>query len=140
MNESGFFFGNGDAYVTYPNRKRDRQLLCYSELHSRGLGYLDSNACLVEENGENSRSWLGDDEDMLCSSFLQLRTRAQFEDDSLLRLTATQPYLSTSSILVETRNHGLNVASMPLMQFRRNEVAINALRVMHSVVANCDLW
>jgi hypothetical protein len=137
-NESGFFFGNTDAYVTYPNRKRDRQLLCYSELHSRGLGNLDNSACWTEENVEHSRSSL-DDED-LCSSFLQLQTRAQFEDDILLRLQPPNTYTSPPLILAQTRNHGLTLTSTPLMQIRSKAIATNALRAMHSIVANCDLW
>jgi hypothetical protein len=137
-NESGFFFGNTDAYVTYPNRKRDRQLLCYSELHSRGLGYLDNNACSTEENVEHSRSCL-DDED-LGSSFLHLQTRAQFEDDILLRLQPPNTYVSPSLMLAQTRNHGLTVTSTPLLKFRSNAIATNALRAMHYIVANCDLW
>ena len=138
MNESGFFFGNSDAYVTNPNRKRDRQLLCYSELHSRGLGYLDNYACSTEENVEHSKSCI--DDEGSSASFMQLQSRAQSEDDTLLRLQTPQTYISPSLMLAHARHHSWTVTSTDLLQLRRNKGAADAHRVMHSVVANCDLW
>ena len=92
VNESGFFFGNSDSYVTYPNRKRDRQLLSLSELHSRGLGFLDINAS-PEENADNSKSGLNEDEESM-SSFIQFQTRVRSEDDIVLNSYVSPTFLS----------------------------------------------
>lgn len=137
MNESAFFFGNSDAFVTNPNRKRDRQLLCYSELHSRGLGYLDNNACTTEENVEHSKSCF--DDEGSSASFMQLQSRAQLEDDTLLRLQAPQTFISPSLMLEHSRHHSWTAASTDLLQLRRIKGAADAHRAMHSFVVNCDL-
>jgi hypothetical protein len=143
MNESGFFFGNTDSYVTYPITRRDRQLLSYSELHSRGLGFLDNSGCSFEEHSSDS-SKSGMDDEETESSFLQLQTCARLEDDSLLNPQVSQSFLSLPSLLKQglgvTRNHGLTMDPTPLLRSRRSQIATNALGVMHSAVANCDLW
>jgi len=142
MNESSFFFGNTDSYDTYPIMRSDRQLLSYSELHSRGLGFLDNSGCSFEENPDNSKS--GTEDEHTESSFLQLQTRVRLEDDILLNSQVPPSFLSLPSLLKQ----GLDVARsldfimdpMPLLRSRRNQIAANALGVMHSAVANCDLW
>merc|ERR1712194_781702 len=96
-NESGFFFGNSDSYVTHPIRSRDRKLLSYSGLHSRGLGFLD-NDCLSEENPENSAE-NGFVDEGTDSSFVQLQSRARSEDDILIHQPVSQAFLSLPSLL-----------------------------------------
>ncbi len=81
MNESGFFFGNSDVYVTYPNMQRDRRVLSYSEHHSRGLGFLDKMS-VPDESDEASKMGPIDDETDL--AFFQLQNRVHHEDDILL--------------------------------------------------------
>ena len=145
VNEYGFFFGNGDSYVTYPNVRRDRQLLAYSELHSRGLGFLDNTgSSSVEENPENSKSGLVDEEGDEALPFLQLQSRIRSEDDIFLS-PCVSPALSTLPSLLEqgldiSRKHGFTKDITPLLQLRTNSVAQHALGIMHSVLANCDLW
>ena len=143
VNESGFFFGTSDSYVTHPNRNRDRQLLSFSELHSRGLGFLDINAS-PEENSDNSKSGLNEHEETM-SSFLQLQTRIRSEDDILLNSYVSPTFLSLPSLLEQgldvARKHGFTKDLSPLLQLRRSHVATNSLGIMHSVLASCDrLW
>lgn len=140
VNESGFFFGNSDSYVTYPNRKRDRQLLSFSDLHSRGLGFLDINAS-PEESADNSKSGLNDDEESM-SSFIQLQTRIRSEDDIVLNSYVSQTFLSLPSLLEQgldvARKHGFTKDLSHLLQLRRSHVATYSLGIMHSVLASCD--
>lgn len=137
MNDSGFFFGNTDSYVTHPIMKIDRQLLSYSALHSRGLGFLDSSS--IEENPDNSRSGVVDDETE-SSFFLQLRS----EDDILLNPHTSPTISSLPSLLKQgldvAHSHGFVINRMPLLRLRRSQIATKALGVGHSAVANCDLW
>lgn len=140
MNDSGFFFGNTDSYLTHPIMKRDRQLLSYSELYSRGLGFLDSSHGIsIEENPDNSRSGVEVDE-IESSFFLQSRS----EDDILLNPHASPTISSLQSLLKQgldvARSHGFVVNRMPMLQSRRSQIATKALGVGHSAIANCDLW
>jgi hypothetical protein len=140
MNDSGFFFGSTDSYVTHPIMKRDRQLLSYSELYSRGLGFLDSSHGIsIEENPDNSRSGVEDDETE-SSFFLQSRS----EDDILLNPHASPTISSLPSLLKQgldvARSHGFVINRMPMLQSRRSQIATKALGVGHSAIANCDLW
>eukprot|EP00579_Thalassiosira_antarctica_P012025 CAMPEP_0201922538 /NCGR_PEP_ID=MMETSP0903-20130614/10548_1 /ASSEMBLY_ACC=CAM_ASM_000552 /TAXON_ID=420261 /ORGANISM="Thalassiosira antarctica, Strain CCMP982" /LENGTH=1589 /DNA_ID=CAMNT_0048459697 /DNA_START=141 /DNA_END=4910 /DNA_ORIENTATION=+ len=139
-NESGFFFGNSDSYVTRPTRQRDRHLLSYSGLHSRGLGFLDNN-CLSEEISDNSESGLDVEE---TDSSVQLRTRVRSEDDILLNPQVSSAFLLLPSLLEQgldtARKYGFTRDQTPLLQLRKNQVATHALGIMHTLVANCDLW
>ena len=140
MNDFGFFFGNTDSYVTHPIMKRDRQLLSYSALYSRGLGFLDSSHGIsIEDNPDNSRSGVEDDETE-STFFLQSRS----EDDILLNPHASPTFSSLPSLLKQGLDvahiHGFVMDRMPLLRSRSNQIATNALGVMHSAVANCDLW
>ncbi len=117
--------------------RRDRQLLSYSELHSRGLGFLDNSGCSLEENSsDNSKSGVEDEETE--------QTCARLEDDSLLNAHVSSSFLSLPSLLKQgldvTLNHGLTTDPTPLLRSRRSRIATNALGVMHSALANCDLW
>ena len=122
--------------------RRDRQLLSYSELHSRGLGFLDNRGCLSEDISDNSKSGMEDEE--TDSSFLTLRKRVSSEDDILLNPLVFPPYLSLPSLLEQSvygaRNVGLTIDPTQLLRTRSNQTANNALGVMHSAVANCDIW
>jgi hypothetical protein len=78
------------------------------------------------------------------SSFLTLRKRVSSEDDILLNPLVFPPYLSLPSLLEQSvygaRNVGLTIDPTQLLRTRSNQTAINALGVMHSAVANCDIW
>jgi hypothetical protein len=142
LNESSFFFGNTDSYVTNPTMRRDRQLLSYSELHSRGLGFLDDGVGPSEETSDNSNSGMEDEETN--SSFFTSQKHVSSEDDILLNPLVSSPFLSLPLLLEQSlgvaRSVGLSIDPTPLLQTRSNQTAVNALGVMHSAVANCDLW
>lgn len=145
-NESGFFFGNVDSYVTYPNRRRDRQLLSYSELFSRGLGLMDDTNCLLsEENTDNSKSGFVDEEGDTDSTFLQIQTtRVRSEDDILLTPQVSPALLLLPSLLEQgldiALEYGFTMDVMPLLHLRRRQLAKTALGIMHTALTNCDLW
>jgi len=143
-NESGFFFGSSDSYVTHPQRQRDRQLLSYSNRHSRGLGFLDNSNCLSEDDPDDSKSELDDEDETDSSSFVQLRTRVRSEDDVFINACTSTAILLLPSLLEQ--GHGVSWKSSftrdrtPLLQSRKNRRATNALGIMHTVLANCDIW
>ncbi|KAL7552235.1 hypothetical protein ACHAWF_015467 [Thalassiosira exigua] len=142
-NESGFFYGNIDSYVTRPSR-RERELLSYSGVHSRGLGFLDVDICSPEEDSENSKGEEFGDEEDAEFTFLRQRMRVRSEDDFLLG-PSTPPAFSLLPSLLEhgigiARKHGFTKQQTPLVQSRKNQVATSALEFMHDVLANCDWW
>mmetsp|Transcript_11779 Transcript_11779/g.25072 ORF Transcript_11779/g.25072 Transcript_11779/m.25072 type:complete len:1591 (-) Transcript_11779:61-4833(-) len=142
-NESDFFFGNSDSFVTHPIRSRDRQVLSYSCLHSRGLGLLDNNV-LYEENPDNTDGGLEKEDTDAASCFDQLQTRVRSEDDILLNPLVSPTLLQLPSMLEQTLNiaskHGFTRHQTPLLQSRRTQIATNSLGIMHSAVANCNMW
>lgn len=141
-NESGFFFGNSDAYTTHPVGQRDRRLLSYSELHSRGLGYLDNFTLPSDENSDDSKSAMETEE--TDPSFVQLRASIQSEDEILLGSQVSPSLLSLPSVLAQglrtAPKHGFTRNLSPLLQMRLSGISLNALGIMHLAVANGNVW
>ena len=125
--------------------QRDRQLLSYSELHSRGLGFLDNNNVLPEENSsDDSKSGLNDEDEETLPFFQQLQTtRVCSEDD--LYLNPNVSAMSTLPSLLEqgldvARKHGFTKDMSPLLHLRRSHLATTSLGIMHTTVAICKRW
>jgi len=126
--------------------QRDRQLLSYSELHSRGLGFLDNNTVLPEESpSEESKSGLYDDDEETLPFFQQLQTnRVRSEDDLYLNPNVSATMSSLPSLLEQgldvARQYGFTKDMSPLLQLRRSHLATTSLGIMHTTVANCKRW
>ena len=125
--------------------QRDRQLLSYSELHSRGLGLLDNNNVLPEEiPSEDSKSVLNDDEDTLPFFQSLQTTRVRSEDDLYLNPNVSATMSSLPSLLEQgldvARKHGFTKDMSPLLQLRKSQLATTSLGIMHTTVANCKRW
>ena len=126
--------------------QRDRQLLSYSELHSRGLGFLDNNNVLPEESpSEDSNSGLNDEDEEILPFFQSLQTtRARSEDDLYLNPNVSATMSSLPSLLEQgldvARKHGFTKDMSPLLQLRKSQLATTSLGIMHTTVANCKRW
>lgn len=124
--------------------QRDRQLLSYSELHSRGLGFLDNNNVLPEENpSDDSKS--GDDDEETQPFFQSLQTtRVCSEDDLYLNPNMSATMSSLPSLLEQgldvARKYGFTKDMSPLLHLRRSHLATTSLGIMHTTVANCKRW
>jgi len=126
--------------------QRDRQLLSYSELHSRGLGLLDNNNVLPEEiPSEDSKSVLNDEAEEILPFFQSLQTtRVVSEDDLYLNPNVSATMSSLPSLLEQgldvARKHGFTKDMSPLLHLRRSHLATTSLGIMHTTVANCKRW
>ena len=141
-NETGFFFGNSDSYVTIPNTRRDRQLLSYSELCSRGLGLMD-RCVLSDETTENSNVEI-EDEATDPSLFIEVPSRLRSEDDLLLSQMVSPAFLLLPSLLEQgfssASENGFAMDMSPLLHLRRNQVATTGLGVMNEAFTQGDRW
>lgn len=134
VNDSEFFFGNCDSYMCHPNRVRERQLLCLSEMNSRGLGRLDVE--LKEDTVDaDSNSGFGFDNAESDSMFPVMPTRTDSEDDILLGTNAPSAFLSLPSLLMKCRDGALTNHS-PLLDRRRNRTCIDSMYAMFEMLTN----
>jgi hypothetical protein len=141
VNDSGFFFGNSDSYLCHPNRPRERQLLCLSEMNSRGLGRLDVE---LKEEIIDADSNSGFDTTESDSLFPVMPTRSDSEDDILLSANAPSAFLSLPSLLMRRRdeipNVNFSVQTSPLLDLRRNQVWKDSMYAMYEILTNGKSW
>jgi len=105
---------------------------------------LDNHNCLSEDDPDDSKSELDEEDETDLSSFVQLRTRVRSEDDVFINPCTSAAVLLLPSLLEQ--GHGVSWKSSftrdraPLLQSRKNRRATKALGIMHTVLANCDIW
>lgn len=133
VNDSEFFFGNSDSYICHPNRVRDRQLLCLSEMNSRGLGRLDVE---LKEDAIDADSNSGFDTAESDSMFPVMPTRVDSEDDILLGTNVPPAFLSLPSLLMKCRDGALTNHESPLLDRRRNRTCIDSMYAMFELLTN----
>ena len=141
VNDSGFFFGCSNSYICHPNKPRERQLLCLSEMKSRGLGRLynefkeeiveqDSNSDFVAENSN--------------SIFSLTPFRSDSEDDMLLSSTMPSSFDMLPSLLMKRRvellDENLTVDKSAWLDSRRNQMWKDSLYSMYEILTHGNSW
>lgn len=133
VNDSEFFFGNSDSYICHPNRVRERQLLCLSEMNSRGLGRLDVE---LKEDVVDADSNSGFDTAESDSMFPLMPTRTDSEDDILLGTNVPPAFFALSSLLMKCRDGALTNHESPLLDRRRNRTCTDSMYAMFELLTN----
>ena len=136
LTEDGFFFGDADAYMTYPCRQRERSLLSNTELYSRGLGALDS-VTEQEPLGKETSETTNDEFEQ--TNLELIPSRIQSEDDMFI---CSQP--PATLLLVRTLLGNLmpdtaafyrsNIANEPWLHQRRHDVSSKIFGIMSTIL------
>eukprot|EP00986_Skeletonema_menzelii_P002312 scaffold627_cov144-Skeletonema_menzelii.AAC.21 len=141
VNDSEFFFGESDSFICHPNRPRERQLLCLSEMNSRGLGRLDVE---LKEDVVDADSNSGFSTAESDSMFPLIPTRTDSEDDMLLGTNAPSAFLSLPSLLMKCNDGALNAKlaknESPLLDIRRNQTCMTSMYAMFEMLTNGKSW
>lgn len=145
LNESEFFFGNSDCYVTIPQRFRERNLLSRSNLFSRGLGHLDCTS--VAEDDEDPA---GDSDENSNSMFSFAgetnggRFSCRSEDDLFLPSQSKTTLEHLPSLLAKNlllaKNHGFSRALCPALTLRREQSLLNTYDIILSIIGQSSDW
>jgi hypothetical protein len=141
VNDSEFFFGESDSYLCHPNRPRERQLLCLSEMNSRGLGRLDVELKEDVVDADSNSGFGAEESD---SMFPQIPTRTDSEDDILLGTNAPSAFLSLPSLLMKCHDGVLNAKlthnESSLLDIRRNQTCTDSMYAMFEMLTNGKSW
>jgi hypothetical protein len=133
-----YFYGDVDAYMVHPCTQRERFLLINSQLHSRGLGALDT---AIETESYDKEPPGSIDEELESPELKPLSLHTKSEDDMMLPSQPSSTHLLLNSLLGKHLSHEAsityrsNIEDRPWLKLRMQETQTKALETMSNLLA-----